>query len=228
MGGQRSGRAGRRSANRITSAGSLGRTITCGTRSSTVGQWHFSIRNHFSGWDSPTSGATCGSLTVPRSTSRSELASATTHASTTSASSPARSRSVATCTSLCSATSRQGERESCSTTSPASPMDAMSIAQSDDYSGRTMTNPTVAAKYKHETEAAVRIGRHSILGHWNGRAPRRRHRRGRVIRGDDAVQQAHRAMDHLRGFACETGEGERTGVLDLEQALLDDEARNGS
>jgi acetyltransferase-like isoleucine patch superfamily enzyme len=38
------------------------------------------------------------------------------------------------------------------------------LAQSDDYSGRTMTNSTVPAPYKSETIAPVVIRRHSILG----------------------------------------------------------------
>lgn len=38
------------------------------------------------------------------------------------------------------------------------------FSQSDDYSGRTLTNPTVAGKYKNERKAAVRIGRHVIVG----------------------------------------------------------------
>lgn len=38
------------------------------------------------------------------------------------------------------------------------------FSQSDDYSGRTMTNPTVPAQFKGETKAAVRIGRHVIIG----------------------------------------------------------------
>ena len=38
------------------------------------------------------------------------------------------------------------------------------FSQSDDYSGRTLTNPTVPAKYKSETKAAVVIGRHCIVG----------------------------------------------------------------
>lgn len=38
------------------------------------------------------------------------------------------------------------------------------FSQSDDYTGRTMTNPTVPADYKAETKKAVRVGRHSILG----------------------------------------------------------------
>lgn len=38
------------------------------------------------------------------------------------------------------------------------------FAQSDDYSGKTMTNPTVPAQFKNESEGRVIIGRHCILG----------------------------------------------------------------
>ena len=38
------------------------------------------------------------------------------------------------------------------------------FTQSDDYSGHTLTNPTVPDKYKRETKAAVLIKRHSIVG----------------------------------------------------------------
>lgn len=38
------------------------------------------------------------------------------------------------------------------------------FAQSDDYSGATMTNPTVPAEYKSEYFAQVEIGRHVIVG----------------------------------------------------------------
>lgn len=38
------------------------------------------------------------------------------------------------------------------------------FTQSDDYSGRTLTNPTVPDCYKKETKAAVKIGRHCIVG----------------------------------------------------------------
>jgi len=38
------------------------------------------------------------------------------------------------------------------------------FSQSDDYSGRSLTNPTVPAKYKYETKKAVYIGRHCIVG----------------------------------------------------------------
>lgn len=38
------------------------------------------------------------------------------------------------------------------------------FAQSDDYSGRSLTNPTVPDEFKNETKAPVLIGRHSIVG----------------------------------------------------------------
>jgi len=38
------------------------------------------------------------------------------------------------------------------------------MTQTDDYTGRTMTNPTVPAQYKKESKKAVRVGRHAIVG----------------------------------------------------------------
>ena len=38
------------------------------------------------------------------------------------------------------------------------------IAQSDDYSGRTMTNSTIPARFKNEDSRVVRLGKHVILG----------------------------------------------------------------
>ncbi len=38
------------------------------------------------------------------------------------------------------------------------------FSQSDDYTGRTLTNPTVPTRYKMEARKAVHIGRHCIVG----------------------------------------------------------------
>ncbi|MGI2104695.1 acyltransferase [Shewanella frigidimarina] len=38
------------------------------------------------------------------------------------------------------------------------------FTQSDDYSGRTLTNPTIPASFKKETKKEIRIGRHVIIG----------------------------------------------------------------
>lgn len=38
------------------------------------------------------------------------------------------------------------------------------FSSSDDYSGKTLTNPTLPSKYKNVTHGAVSIGRHAIVG----------------------------------------------------------------
>lgn len=38
------------------------------------------------------------------------------------------------------------------------------FTQSDDYSGSSLTNPTVSSKYKKEKKAFIHIGRHVIVG----------------------------------------------------------------
>jgi acetyltransferase-like isoleucine patch superfamily enzyme len=38
------------------------------------------------------------------------------------------------------------------------------FSQSDDYSGATMTNPTIPIKYKRELKKKVTLGRHVIVG----------------------------------------------------------------
>lgn len=38
------------------------------------------------------------------------------------------------------------------------------FSQNDDYTGGTLTNPTIPAQYKNVTRRAVRIGRHCIVG----------------------------------------------------------------
>lgn len=38
------------------------------------------------------------------------------------------------------------------------------FTQSDDYSGKTLTNPTVPSEYKSEIKQSINIGRHCIVG----------------------------------------------------------------
>jgi acetyltransferase-like isoleucine patch superfamily enzyme len=38
------------------------------------------------------------------------------------------------------------------------------FSQSDDYSGRSLTNPTVPVRFKEETKRSVYLGRHVIVG----------------------------------------------------------------
>lgn len=38
------------------------------------------------------------------------------------------------------------------------------FSQSDDYTGRALTNPTIPARFKRDTKKAVHLGRHCIVG----------------------------------------------------------------
>jgi galactoside O-acetyltransferase/dTDP-4-amino-4,6-dideoxygalactose transaminase len=38
------------------------------------------------------------------------------------------------------------------------------FTQSDDYSGKTLTNPTVPTEFKNEYKAKISIGKHVIIG----------------------------------------------------------------
>lgn len=38
------------------------------------------------------------------------------------------------------------------------------FSQSDDFSGKTLTNPTIPSKFKNEKKARVKIGKHVIIG----------------------------------------------------------------
>lgn len=38
------------------------------------------------------------------------------------------------------------------------------LSQSDDYSGKTLTNPTIPSRYKNEVKLPIHIGRHCIVG----------------------------------------------------------------
>jgi len=40
----------------------------------------------------------------------------------------------------------------------------LAFTQSDDYTGETLTNPTVDSKYKSETKASIKLDRHVIIG----------------------------------------------------------------
>lgn len=41
---------------------------------------------------------------------------------------------------------------------------SQAFTQSDDYSGRSLTNPTIPTQYKNETKKAIIIAKHCIIG----------------------------------------------------------------
>ena len=98
-------------------------------------------------------------------------------------------------------------------------------SSSDDYSGRTLTNPMVADEYKNVHHASVRIGRHVIVGSGSVVLP------GVTLREGAAIGALSLVRDDCEPFGIYAGvpatfRGERKrDLLALEQQYL--QARSG-
>jgi galactoside O-acetyltransferase len=91
-------------------------------------------------------------------------------------------------------------------------------SSSDDYSGVGMTNPTVPSEYRRVTDAAVRIGRHVIIGSGAVILP------GVTIGEGAAVGALTLVTKSLDSFTVYSGVPARR-VGERSRALLDLEAR---
>ena len=91
-------------------------------------------------------------------------------------------------------------------------------SSSDDYSGESLTNPTVPAEFRRVTDAAVRIGRHVIVGAGAVILP------GVVIGEGAAVGALTLVAKSLEPFAVYSGVPARR-VGPRSRALVDLEAR---
>lgn len=98
------------------------------------------------------------------------------------------------------------------------------FAQSDDYSGATMTNPTVPADYKSEYMAPTSLGRHVIVGTGSVVSP------GVVLQEGTAVGAMALVMKSTEPWSIYVGNPARKlrdrkrDLLALERAYLTDEA----
>ena len=94
------------------------------------------------------------------------------------------------------------------------------FSQSDDYSGKTMANPTVPAAFKQEIEAPVVLGRHAIVGAGSTIMP------GVTLGEGTAVGAASLVMQSTDPWTIHAGSPARLlkprdrGALELEQAYL--------
>jgi acetyltransferase-like isoleucine patch superfamily enzyme len=98
------------------------------------------------------------------------------------------------------------------------------FAQSDDYSGATMTNPTVPARFKQETRAAVRIGRHVILGAGAIVAPGVELAEGTAVGAAALVLASSAPWTILAGIPARRIRDRRRDLLALEAEYLRDGA----
>lgn len=98
------------------------------------------------------------------------------------------------------------------------------ISQSDDYSGRTLTNPTVPDKYKNETKSPVLIKRHSIVGTCSVILPGVTLEEGTSIGAMSMVAKSTEPWAVYFGIPAKRLKARKRDLLELEQAYLREES----
>ena len=91
-------------------------------------------------------------------------------------------------------------------------------SSSDDYSGASMTNPTIPNAYKNVDDAEVRIGRHVVIGSGTVVLP------GAVLEDGVAVGALSMVRDHCAEFGIYAGVPARR-VRERSRELLEVEQR---
>jgi len=97
------------------------------------------------------------------------------------------------------------------------------FSQSDDYSGETLTNPTVPGKYKNVTKKAVVIGRHSIVGTMSIIFPGVVLAEGTSVGSSSMVTKSTEEWSIYAGNPAKRIKTRKRDLLALEQLYLEDE-----
>lgn len=93
---------------------------------------------------------------------------------------------------------------------------------SDDYSGATMTNPTVPAKYKNVTVGKVHIGKHSLVGTNSTILPNVDIPEGCSIGANSLVTKSLEPWGIYVGVPVKRVKNRLNGLLELEKSYLDE------
>ena len=100
------------------------------------------------------------------------------------------------------------------------------FTQSDDYSGRTLTNPTVPDIYKRTLKKAVVIGRHSIVGTNSVIFPGVVLAEGTSVGALSVVTKSTEEWAVYFGIPAKRIKGRRQDLLKFEEKYLASEAKN--
>jgi galactoside O-acetyltransferase len=98
------------------------------------------------------------------------------------------------------------------------------FTESDDYSGRAMTNPTVPHQYRRETKRPVRLGRHCIVGTNSLVLPGVSLGEGCAIGAMSMVTKSTEAWSVYTGVPAKKIKNRDRGLLQREQDYLSTEA----
>lgn len=94
------------------------------------------------------------------------------------------------------------------------------FTQSDDYTGRTLTNPTVPDHFKKEIKAAVKIGRHCIIGASSIVFPGVTLSEGTSVGAMSMVTKSTEAWSTYFGIPAKKVKDRRRDLLQLEEKYL--------
>lgn len=99
------------------------------------------------------------------------------------------------------------------------------FSQSDDYSGATMTNPTVPADYKSEIKQPVHLKRHSIVGAGGVVLPGVVLEEGTSVGAGSVLVKSTDAWTIYAGVPAVRLRDRRRDLLSLERSYLRDESQ---
>jgi acetyltransferase-like isoleucine patch superfamily enzyme len=100
------------------------------------------------------------------------------------------------------------------------------FTQSDDYSGKTMTNPNIPSKYKNEVKKEIFIGKHSIVGAGSMIMPGVQLREGTSVGAMSLVRKSTEEWSIYVGNPAKKIKDRSRALLNLEQQFIDELGKN--
>ena len=97
------------------------------------------------------------------------------------------------------------------------------MSQTDDYTGRTLTNPTVPTKYKKEIKRKVSIGRHCIVGTNSVIFPGVTLREGTSVGALSMVTKSTEPWTVYFGIPAKRLKARKKDMLEIERQYLSEE-----
>lgn len=97
------------------------------------------------------------------------------------------------------------------------------FTQSDDYSGRSLTNPTVPSTYKLETKKGVTIGKHCIVGTGSLIFPGVNLAEGTAVAAASVVRKSTEVWSIYMGNPAKKIKRRSQDLLAMEMKLIQDE-----
>jgi galactoside O-acetyltransferase len=94
------------------------------------------------------------------------------------------------------------------------------FSQSDDYSGRSLTNPTIPDEYKRETKKEIIIGKHCIVGACSIILPGASLAEGTAVGAMSMVTKSTEEWSVYFGIPAKKIKSRRRDLLDLERKYL--------